>query len=1046
MKRQKMHVIAIMFTALFVTVTLLNWSPSYTSAAASDRNTLTNAEIEKIEKHILKQMDKGNIPGVSVSVMKGGEAVYSKGFGYSDVKQKKRVTPSTLFELGSTSKAFTGLGLLKLAEKGQVQLSDPIEKYIPGLSFVYKGNYQGRKINEEAQITLEQLLHHTSGIPTNSIGDIPVATEDDALEKVIMKLKGAHLESYPGERFSYATINYDILGLVIQRVSGKSYETYMTDEVLHPLGMNQTFLFREDAKKYDMSKGYKRGYLKSIEYEAPVYRGNTPAGYVITNGEDMLRWLSTHLNPSQLGTELESVIRKSHIPNRLVPPSGDGSSYAAGWYVHQKGGGEITHEGSNPNYYSYIVFRPEEQLGIAVLANMNSSYTYAIGHGILNTLLGVNQKEDVKDTFTSLDNLSVAVQAAALPFILVTLYSFVKVLFQCLTGKRKQKHGNRAWYYILILTVITGLLAFCMNKVPEVIYGDFPWSFVRVWAPYSFIPGIIGLFTSIVLFSFYYVLITLYPKDEDISYFSIIVLSVISGFGNALVIFMVNAAVKISDSDKFQTSLFMFFLLGLLLYVYGQRLVKGKLITYTNQIVYAKRNELINKVINVPFYRLEQLKKENIYTCLNNDTETISSFAGTVINGLTSIITISFCMIYLGIINIYGLLLTLVIIVCALRMNMIAGRFAERLWEQTRDIQNLFYKYINDLLDGFKELSLSRKKRNELMDETIEVCDDYRGKRIKADITFANTWVIGELLFTFVIGSVAFIFPIVFTTIQSSTLRDYIFVILFIAGPVNVFLDSIPSLTRVKVSWSRLKDLSAKLDDLPEPAGRQMESYTESETLEMTLSNVVYQYSNQEGEAFLVGPLNFTLRTGEICFITGGNGSGKSTLAKILTGLYSPTTGTIRINNEAVNLYRQNEVFAAVFSDYFLFDKLYGVQSESKQAEIIHYLTLLGLQDKVDITDGVFSTTKLSSGQRKRLALLISYLEDRPFYLFDEWASDQDPEFRQFFYETLLPQLRDKGKCVIAITHDDRYFHLADKTIKMERGKVVDDFVKLSAS
>jgi cyclic peptide transporter len=200
---------------------------------------------------------------------------------------------------------------------------------------------------------------------------------------------------------------------------------------------------------------------------------------------------------------------------------------------------------------------------------------------------------------------------------------------------------------------------------------------------------------------------------------------------------------------------------------------------------------------------------------------------------------------------------------------------------------------------------------------------------------------------------------------------------------------------------------------------------------------VEYEYRSESGESFVLGPINYEFRAGEIIFITGGNGSGKSTLAKIITGLYSPHKGVVSVNGLLVGSDSLGSLFSAIFADFYLFEKLYGIDQEHPPALIGQYLNQLRIQDKVKVSEGRFSTTKLSTGQRKRLALLLSYLEDKPICLFDEWAADQDPEFRRFFYEVLLPELRELGKCVIAITHDDQYFHLCDKLIEMKMGKIV---------
>jgi putative pyoverdin transport system ATP-binding/permease protein len=198
----------------------------------------------------------------------------------------------------------------------------------------------------------------------------------------------------------------------------------------------------------------------------------------------------------------------------------------------------------------------------------------------------------------------------------------------------------------------------------------------------------------------------------------------------------------------------------------------------------------------------------------------------------------------------------------------------------------------------------------------------------------------------------------------------------------------------------------------------------------------------------VLGPVNLSFSPGELVFIVGGNGSGKTTLAKMLTGLYIPESGEIMLDGKAIteanrDSYRQ--LFSAVFSDFFIFDQLLGLGDDSIDDEAREYIEKLQLDHKVKVQDRKLSTTKLSLGQRKRLALLTAYLEDRPIYVFDEWASGQDPIFKQFFYLHLAPELKAKGKTVIIISHDDRYYHLSDRLIKLEDGQVESDHQLTSA-
>jgi putative ATP-binding cassette transporter len=208
----------------------------------------------------------------------------------------------------------------------------------------------------------------------------------------------------------------------------------------------------------------------------------------------------------------------------------------------------------------------------------------------------------------------------------------------------------------------------------------------------------------------------------------------------------------------------------------------------------------------------------------------------------------------------------------------------------------------------------------------------------------------------------------------------------------------------------------------------------------LELSGVTHSYHNErDNSRFTLGPIDLTLRPGELVFMIGGNGSGKTTLAKLLTGLYTPESGEMFLNgkpvtSENIDDYRQH--FAVVFSDFYLFDNLMGLNAPGLDAQAGEYLTRLQLDQKVKVEEGVLSTIDLSQGQRKRLALLTAFLEDRPIYVFDEWAADQDPLFKEFFYLQLLPGLKARGKAIIAISHDDHYYSVGDRIVKLDTGQI----------
>ncbi|HEX3045781.1 MAG TPA: cyclic peptide export ABC transporter [Bacillota bacterium] len=1005
-------------------------SSALASSASADNSLpktfLSKPQIADIEKHIRKQMRFGKIPGMAVVIVQGNRTVYCKGFGFADLQSQKPVTSRTLFELGSTSKAFTALGILKLEQEGYLALTDPVQKYLPWFQMKYRG--------QPVTITIQQLLHQTSGIPFKTIGAIPITAKADALETTVKTLVGQELDFQPGQQFLYATINYDVLGLIIQKVSGQTFENYMRHQVLNPLGLYQTYLSRHELPPENMATGYKLSFLQPRPYQAPVYRGNLPAGYFIINLNDAARWLKIQLGALS-APGFEDLIQRSHLPDRSVDPSLDLSSYAMGWDVYQRGAGEISHEGSNPNFASFIVFRPGEQLGVAVLANLDSSFVQITGQGIMDQLLGKKVKQGSGDLYRDVDSFATLVSGVTLLVGLISIVFLGIALYEFIQGQRRfQSESRKGLFGFLGSLLFLAGFGYCLYNIPNVLFQGLPWSFVTVWGPESFLLAIRFLIFAVGMFFIYFLFSNSLGKPDEKPYFSLCIFSVISGFGNAFIIFVINET--LNRGSKFELGLFLYFWLGLILYIFGQKLVRTRLVRLTNQIVYQKRAELITKLLNTSYQRLEQYEEGSVQTVLNNDTETVSGFANMLISGVTSLITLVCCFIYLGILNIYGLLISIPVITIAAGLFYLVSQSADRLWEQTRDIQNIFFKFINDLIDGFKELILHQSKRDEFKKDMLDSCDTYRVKRTAGAIQFANVYVAGELLFTIVIGAVAFAFPVIFTGIQSHSIRSYIFIFLYMTGPVNTLLDIIPNLVQVKISWNRINQFLSKLST--EESGKPSKPAPSlPEKIRITLHRVEYHYQNDPETGFTVGPVDLELNSGEIIFITGGNGSGKSTLAKLLTGIYTPDAGEILINNTKVESQDLGEFYTAIFSDFYLFEKLYGVKCQEKQNAIESYLKLMRIHDKVTITQGKFSTIKLSSGQRKRLALLQSFLEDKPVYLFDEWAADQDPEFRQFFYESLLPQLKKNGKLVIAITHDDRYFHLANQVIKMELGKII---------
>jgi putative ATP-binding cassette transporter len=238
----------------------------------------------------------------------------------------------------------------------------------------------------------------------------------------------------------------------------------------------------------------------------------------------------------------------------------------------------------------------------------------------------------------------------------------------------------------------------------------------------------------------------------------------------------------------------------------------------------------------------------------------------------------------------------------------------------------------------------------------------------------------------------------------------------------------------------KIEELGVVLEGGASEGGSERPVSAGMQRIELVNAQFSYGTGKEDEPQFTLGPLSLTVETGELLFIIGGNGSGKSTFVKLLTGLYQPDSGTVRLNGEIIgpgtqDWYRQH--FAAIFSDFYLFKRLLGLDPRLIEGQAEAWLKTLRMDHKVSIANGEYSTVKLSQGQRKRLALVTAMLEDRPFYVFDEWAADQDPQYKEIFYGELLPALRARGKGVVVVTHDDRYFRLGDRVLKLEEGRIV---------
>lgn len=986
-----------------------------------------NPEMEEKVSAYLEEISKeADIPGMSIVLLQG-EHEKILNYGFANVESGQKVGEQTLFQIASCSKAFTALALSILESEGKVNLDAKVSDYLPWFKVFYEE--EETKEYRDTSISLIHLLHHTSGIAWESISDIPQSNAPDALEQTVRKLVGKALDHKPGVAYEYATVNYDVLALVIERITQQSFESYIQEKVFTPLQLNHTSIgISQDSTR--LAQGYKIGFFQAHPFDAPIFKGNNAAGYIISNSMDISRWLKFQMG--MLVSEYTDLLPILHKRDETVPLHGM-AAYARGWEIALDGTGEIYHHGHNPNFTSYFVFRPEEKIAVAILANSNSTYTPVIG----NKLMKILASEKILHEFDPGDrgDASYTIISIVLGlFMLIVLSLIVLTLLDIRKKKRSFEKMTQADFLRFAKGIVFVLpFLFGLYFLPKAVAG-FSWEAMLVWTPFSFYVMTICMLGAIGISYLAYFISLLFPEQNLYKRKApqIILISILSGLSNMIVIILVTSSL---GADVNLLHLVFYYGLAISLYLFGRKFVQTHLIQFTRSLVYDLRIQLIDKIFTTSYQNFEKMDRGRVYTALNDDVNMLGQSTNLVVTLITSLITAIGAFLYLASIAFWATCLTIFLIVSLAAIYSYVGQRTNVYFEQARDEQNVFMRLINGLIDGYKELSLQLGKKTEYKADIAESAEALKNKMATADIRFLNAFLVGESLLVVLLGFVAMGMPVIFTDIPLYIIMSFVIVLLYLIGPINGILGAVPAIMQIKIAWNRVNSFIHEIPDTLKLTSEDMQ--LQSPVNSLRAEGVYFRYHAEEGEeSFSVGPLDLEAHRGEITFIIGGNGSGKTTFSKLLTGLYKADEGTFLINEEEVSSAELGEYFSTAFSPPFLFEKLYNIDLSQKQFETQEYLKLLGLEDKVEIDHEKYNTINLSTGQRKRLALLQCYLENRPIYLFDEWAADQDPEFRKFFYQTLLPEMKEQGKIVIAITHDDHYFHIADRVLKMKQGKL----------
>jgi putative ATP-binding cassette transporter len=446
---------------------------------------------------------------------------------------------------------------------------------------------------------------------------------------------------------------------------------------------------------------------------------------------------------------------------------------------------------------------------------------------------------------------------------------------------------------------------------------------------------------------------------------------------------------------------------------------------------------ITDKVRRVELRFIEQHQAMGGYTALTQDSSLISQTAMKMVIAAQSLLVLLFSSIYLALLSPFSFLLTLIAITIGVVVFFNHFQQTSEELQVAEQKESQFLDRFTAMQHGFKELQVNRCESDDMFAHLSDSISQARVLKVSANTRLFFDAMLGNFVFYLLLLLIVSLLPLVLPA-SSETTHKVVANILFIFGPVGMFTGAMSMIMKTESAIKNLYALEERLD-----ASIQLQETQDPEKYkhfkQIRLENLKFHYADAQGKTlFLSGPHNLIIDRHQMLFIVGGNGSGKSTFLKLLMALYHAEQGSIYVDDEAIQIQmypHYRALFSIVLTDFYLFDRIYGLPDIDAE-EVNRWLRLLELDKKTRYENRRFTNMDLSTGQKKRLAFIVAVLKNRPICIFDELAADQDPGFRQRFYEQILPDLKAQGRLVIVVSHDDKYFHLADRIIKLQDGHI----------
>lgn len=508
------------------------------------------------------------------------------------------------------------------------------------------------------------------------------------------------------------------------------------------------------------------------------------------------------------------------------------------------------------------------------------------------------------------------------------------------------------------------------------------------------------------------------------------------------ILFIINNV--ISGNKSYGESYLVWSFLIIIIFTYLLNIIfQKRLNQYSYDILYENEKSIFKRILKTRLITLEKYGTQRFYTAIE-DLRIFSSLPEVITHTINSLLMLLLCLVYMFSLSIYAglIVLGLIIIIAVIYfvvMNTMNGRI-----NVLRKFNEHYYKYVNDVIKGFKNLKVNSTLSQNLLSKNLFPNRD-QAKELDYNVNyiFLSINLISQYGLYLIIGAILFVLP-KFNLLPKEDIVSYVVILLFITGPISNLINMQNIYTRFSVANKRINNFLKDFSEEKEEDNNQKQTNVDFQSLHF--KNISFQYENtSEEQSFALDKVNFNAQKGEVIFIVGGNGSGKSTFINILTGLYDHKEGEFSLNNEKLNSKKTlQNLISPVFTDNYVFSHNYDNYKLENNSQYQSLLEMMEMDTVVGDTKEESARRNFSKGQSKRMSLIFALLEEKPILVLDEWAADQDPHFRKYFYEVLIPKFKKEGKTIIAVTHDDAYFKQADRIIKFDYGKIVSD-VKINS-